>query len=251
MEMDRRTSSLSTLAGACGLAAVLVGTVSGYLFLAAGGFDVSAAVDFRVLLETSTGSLLRWASLTDMFGYYLLLIPFFVGVGDELRRERPGMLDLFTLGGVLYAAFGAIGAVILASAGALLVDAYAVADPADRAVVAVTFGAVAEGVRAIWQILEPIPLGVWAVGTGAILRDSRPVLGVIGIAFGMTAWFWSAMTMMGLAFELSAVVVLLAPVFGLLFWVFVVWLALLLLRGRALSRSKEQEASSAEDLQAG
>jgi hypothetical protein len=54
-----------------------------------------------------------------MFGYYLLLIPLFVCVGSELRPQGGPIVELFTVGGVLYAAIGATATMVLAEAGLL------------------------------------------------------------------------------------------------------------------------------------
>jgi hypothetical protein len=103
------------IAGVSALVAVLVGGLSGVLFLVAGEFRLDSLLDpVRLLgVGSSRAQLLRWGALTDMLGYYLLLVPLVVCVGSELRPRGGPIVDLFTVAGVLYAGIGATAAVVL------------------------------------------------------------------------------------------------------------------------------------------
>jgi hypothetical protein len=110
------------IAAVSALLAVVIGSLSGVLFLAAGRFRPDTLLDPMRLLGggSSRAQLLRWGAITDLFGYYLLLIPLSVCVGTELRRRGGPIVELFTVSGVLYAAIGATAAVVLAEVGLLL-----------------------------------------------------------------------------------------------------------------------------------
>jgi hypothetical protein len=87
--VDSSKTLLRRIAGFSAILAVLIGGLSGVLFLVAGGFRLDWLLDPGQLLGvgSSRAQLPRWGALTDMFGYYLLLVPLFVGVGSELRPE--------------------------------------------------------------------------------------------------------------------------------------------------------------------
>ena len=234
--VGRRVDSSNLLfrriAGVSAILAVLVGGLSGVLFLAAGGFNLDGLLDpVRLLgVGSSRAQLLRWGALTDMLGYYLLLVPLFVCVGSELRPRGGPIVDLFTVAGVLYAAIGATAAVVLAEAGPVLLRAYDQADPAARGGIALAFQVLTNAVyKGAWQTLEVLPLAVWAAGTGVLVWSKRRVLGGIGITMGILGLVSAAvrMTQVGVG---TGPAVGYAALAATLFAVYMVWLALLLLR---------------------
>lgn len=230
--MDSSNRLFRRIAGISALLAVLVGGLSGVLFLAAGRFGPDALLDPMRLLESgsSRAQLLRWGALTDMLGYYLLLIPLFVCVGSELRQRAGPIVDLLTVGGVLYAAIGATAAVVLAEAGPLLLRAYDQADPAARDGIALAFRVLTDAVyKGAWQTLEVLPLAVLTGGTGVLLWGRRRLLGGIGITMGVLGLLSAVVRMTQVEVGTGAGVGVAALVGGL-FAAYMVWLALLLLR---------------------
>jgi hypothetical protein len=210
-----------------------IGLVSGYLFLAAAGFDLSAFIEPGRLLEGGPDVpwLLRWGALTDMLGYYLALVPFFVAVGVQLRRRAGALADLVTVGGLMYSTIGALAAAVLAIAGSDLVEIYQTSSGATREAAAIGFRTVTNAVYfASWQTLEIIPLGAWAIGSGLVLWRVRPGLGAVGIVLGAVCLVSSAVTMLDLTSSLGLWLVPLAGSFGLLFWAYALWLGALLIR---------------------
>jgi hypothetical protein len=230
--VDSSNRLFRRIAGISALLAVLVGGLSGVLFLAAGRFGSDALLDPMRLLESgaSRAQLLRWGALTDMLGYYLLLIPLFVCVGSELRHRAGPIVDLLTVGGVLYAAIGATAAVVLAEAGPLLLRAYDQADTTARDGIALAFRVLTDAVyKGAWQTLEVLPLAVWAAGTGVLLWGRRRLLGGIGITMGVLGLLSAVVRMTQVEVGTGAGVGVAALVGGL-FAAYMIWLALLLLR---------------------
>jgi hypothetical protein len=192
--VDSSDTLFRRIAGVSALVAVLVGGLSGVLFLAAGEFRLDSLLDpVRLLGVGSLGAqLLRWGALTDMLGYYLLLVPLVVCVGSELRPRGDPIVDLYTVAGVLCAAIGATAAVVLAEAGPVLLHAYDQADPAARGGVALAFQVLTNAVyKGAWQTLEVLPLAAWAAGTGVLLW----MLGGIGITIGILGLVSAAVRM--------------------------------------------------------
>lgn len=225
-----RTAAISTLV------AVATGAVSGVLFLAAGDFRTETLLEPRQLLDAgpSTASLLRWGALTDMFGYYLLFVPLFLAVGAELRRTRGPLVDLFTVGALMYVVIGSLAAVVLATAAPPLLEAHQEAGPEAGRGLALAFTTLVDSVyKGAWQTLQVIPLAVWLIGTGVFLGRRRRSLGAIGVAAGVAGLAWSTLRMVQVDL-VGAAAVGFFMLLGVLFAVYVVWLALLLLRGADL-----------------
>jgi hypothetical protein len=226
----RKTAGVSTLV------AVAIGGVSGILFLAAADFSWEPFLEPAELLESgpSTAEFLRWGALTDMFGYYLLFVPLFLAVGTVLRRTRGPLVDLFTVGALMYVVIGALAAVVLATAAPPLLEAYQNAGPEARRGLALAFTTLVDAVyKGAWQTLEVIPLAVWFIGTGVLLSARQRVLGAIGVAAGLAGLAGSALRMVQVDL-LGAAAVGFIVLVGVLFAVYVVWLALVLLRGTDL-----------------
>ena len=205
------------------------GAVSAVLFLIAGEYDIGSFLEPSLLLgsEGHTADLVRWAALTDMFGYYLLLIPLFVVTGMVLRRSAGPIVDLLTVAGLMYVVIGAIAAVVLATVAPPLIDAFHDLDPQDQRPMRLAFTTLVDAVyKGAWQTLEVIPLGAWAIGTGSILKRAGRTVGIAGMAAGSIALLGSLCRMLeldltnpvGYALFGAAGVLLTAYFIGLALW---------------------------------
>ncbi len=159
---------------------------SGFLFFAAAGFSEQVNSDPGALVAVggSGAVLVRWASLVDMFGY-LLLAPLALYLHHRFRDDP--YINLYTAAGLAYILVGAIGAIIFATAGPLLMGAYTSGTAAQRASIVTTFSTFYQiVVIGLWQTLEGIPGAVWLLGVGTILyRDKRRVLSLVPLALGV------------------------------------------------------------------
>lgn len=181
---------------------------------------------------SSGAQLLRWGALTDMLGYYLLLVPLFVCFPLEERRVRDGVAYLLGAAGVMYASFGALAAVVLASTAPPLMSAYERSGPGTRQWVRFAFRTVADAVATgVWQTLEVIPLAAWAIGTGLLVLRERRALGSVGVALGVSALTASAIRMIQPGPLPQPLLLAAGGAFAVLFWVYVLWVASLLVRG--------------------
>jgi hypothetical protein len=231
------SATLAKLGGWSVVAGAIIGLMSGYLLLAAVGFDLAALASPATLLDgdSSTPGLLRWGALTDMFGYYLLFVPFFVAVGAMLRPRAAELADLFTLGGVMYSLIGASAAAVLAIAGSDLLQLHADSSGATREAAAVGFHLVSVAVYyGAWQTLELIPLGLWAGGTGLLFWRSHPRVGAVGVVVALVCWASSILSMAGATPRLGLALVPIEGTFFVLFWGYTLWIAWQLIRGDLL-----------------
>jgi hypothetical protein len=124
--------------------------------------------------------------------------------------------------------------VVLATAAPPLLESYQQADPEARGGLALAFTTLVDAVyKGAWQTLEVIPLATWFIGTGVLLGARRRLLGAVGITGGAAGLTGSALRMADVDLLGPAAVGSIALV-GVLFAVYVVWLAVLLLRGSEL-----------------
>lgn len=145
------------------------------------------ASGFRAIADRPDGpALLRWSMISDMLGFYLMLIPLALVLWDWLRARNQPLVTLFTLFGVAYLLCGAIGAAILSVVLPYQVDAYVNAAVADRYVHQALFLAFSSAIYdGVWGTLDPLLGGVWWVGLGSILRRDRKALGWVTVVLGI------------------------------------------------------------------
>jgi hypothetical protein len=158
------------------LVTVILGAVSNLLFLTAFRFRRDWFDDPALLVTggARTGAFLRWASITDLFSYYLPTAIVALALGSALRPRGPVLARASMVAGLGYVFAGAIGAATLATAGPMLVREYQ-RPGADKAAVAIVFAVVIDVVfRAIWQLLNGVLLGAWWFGIAWLVHATSP-----------------------------------------------------------------------------
>jgi len=187
--------SLRRIAGWSAVVATPFALASGILLLVAlrrpfaefGIARVALDPGLSIAAGPEAAGLLRWGYLADMFGFYLLLLPFMLALREALAaRTDASLARLAQVCGVVYVTIGAAGAAILAAVTPDLLEASTGGSPEVRAAARITFSAVTEGVqRGMWQSAEAIPLIGWLFLTGLLLhRAGAPALGWTGMALG-------------------------------------------------------------------
>lgn len=224
--MRLRTAAIAAL-----IVQVVLGMISNALFLAAFEFRMDWFMDPAQLIAAGPASpaLLRWAALTDLFSYYLPSAVVALVLWHVLRPRSPALADIATLGALGFVLAGSIGAVSLATAGPMLLQAYQ-APGADQPTIATAFAVLAEVVeRGVWQLLDTALIGAWLVGVGLLVRVEQPGFGRLSLALGGFAWLTTFYNVLGLDITRDAA---LAVVF-VLWATWSIWLILLLWRRRA------------------
>lgn len=223
----RRAAGVTTLAAAPFMIAASV-----LFFFASGGSDAVANPAHLLGINSARIEALRWGALTDVFGFYLLLVPMFLAVGGELARRDEGFARLSMLGGLAYALLGATAGIALAYAGPPLLRAFAAARPGHADGIALAFTTLVNSVyKGIWQTLELIPVAVWAIGTGVLVRARHRALGVAAIAGGVGAVLIALARMLQLPDGALSIVLPLAALYP----ISQLWLGVLLFRGSPLT----------------
>jgi hypothetical protein len=227
--------TLRTMAVAALIVTAVLGPISTLLFAVAFQFRPEWFADpaLMVVAGGESAAILRWASITDLFSYYLPTGVVALALWHALRPLGVRLADAATLAALGYVLAGGAAAAALAAAGPLLLEAHS-APGADQDTVAVTFAVLIEVVRAVWQLLDAVLLGVWWLGIGSLLRTDQPRFARLTLALGGLALLGAVVTSATL--EVPAVGTVRDAMLGLLFvmWtVWSVWLALLLHRRAA------------------
>lgn len=201
--------------------------------LAAVDFNFEAVSDPAAALPlvAEHGLLWQWSFVFDLFGYYLLLVPLALFLWNWLKPRSPSLISLFTLSGLGYLLFGAMGAAIFAIVLPTVAEAYAQATggiaESHRAVFEALNVAVQIGV---WGLLGGILSAVWWIGIGAFLRRERRVLGWVTVvlgAFVVLGWI-------GMVAGIEAVFTVGLMVYLILAPIWALWLGIDLLRTPAI-----------------
>jgi hypothetical protein len=209
---------------------VVLGFVSDLIFAATLRFRPDWFTDPAALVSAGepSATLLTWAALADLFGYYLPTVVVALVLWVWLRDRGPILAGSALVGAIGYVIAGSIAAASLAIAGPSLIRSYA-AVGADEGAIAVTFGFLVDvAVRSIWQLIDGVFIAAWMLGTGLLVRAQRPGFGSLSIALGCLFLASAAANALGFGLARDAV---LAVIFGLWF-VWDVWLGVLVWQRR-------------------
>ena len=127
-----------------------------------------------------------WPNIFDFFGFYLLLLPLALYLHRLFKTEAPDWMNLFTVCGLGYILFGAMGAATLAVVLSSQAAAYAATTGAAQQMHTIVFEAFGDAIqRGVWGILDPVLAGVWWTGLGLLLRKHRSILGWYTVVLGL------------------------------------------------------------------
>lgn len=240
-----RTTAFSRVVAAAAVASMPVAFGTLYLALLAVEFDFAALSDPAMMITrgSDAAGLYFWSMILDMFGYYLLLLPAVLYLWYWLSPRSPGLVSLYTVGGLFYILIGAVGAVILAAVGHPMLSAYTDASGAERELLVFTFQTFTNLVYGgLWSILNMVVVAVWWIGIASLLRTERPMFARASFVLGGAALLNAGGTVLGLELLAQAglfVYLYLAPVWAL-------WLGIAVARGAGAQevRAAERNLSS-------
>ena len=209
------TGAITIVSGIMALACLLLSAMGANY-----NFDVFSNPVLILTIQGVSVPLIRWSMITDLFGYYLLLLPAIFHLNDWMKPKTP-WCNLLTFCGTSYVLLGAIGASILAVVWPSLHSAFQTAMPVQQEHLKLSFQMISDLVYGgMWNLLEVLLGGVWWLGVGTILRGEQKVLGYVTILLG----FFTVLDGVGAVVEMKAlsevglnVYLILAPVWAIWF----------------------------------
>lgn len=158
-------------------------------------FLVAASVNFNYDFFSNPASIftiqgvsiemLRWSMITDIFGYYLMLLPL-VYYFKKWLLEKTKWYDLITFLGVSFIVLGALGATILATVWPYLLETYFTASMQEKGQILILFQTFTQMVEVgIWNLLDGILGGSWWLIIGINLKPNNKAIAWLSIFIGI------------------------------------------------------------------
>lgn len=169
--------------------------MAGVLNLAA-NVILSLAVDFKVELLSSPEEMLaaglepgaidlfRWGEVVGIFGYCLLLIPAALYLWYWLKPQRPHLVTLYTVLGLIGIVLCVIESAIRASIWTPMMSAYPQLAEAQRELLRLVFTSFTDFAFESMYAVNSMLSGLWWLGVGLVLRSERRILGIATAIMG-------------------------------------------------------------------
>ncbi len=173
-------------------------------------FLVSAAVNFNFeffsnpaiifSVENVNIPMLRWSMITDIFGYYLLLLPALFFIHNWLKNKTEWR-NVITFCGTSYVLIGSVGASILAITWTSLLVKYPTVSPEQQETIKLLFDAFSKMIYGgLWNLIDSFFAGVWWIGVGIFIKRDYRLFGWFTISVGG----FSLLDSLGTIFEIHA-----------------------------------------------
>lgn len=179
-------TSFTKITGWVTLFSGLVAFISYYLVAASVNFNFDFFSNPTSIFTTEgvNSEMLRWSMITDVFGYYLMLLPVVFYFKVWLDNKTPWN-NLITFLGTSFILMGALGATILTTVWPYLLETYATASANEQGNIEILFQTFSQVVAVgIWNLLDGITGGLWWLLIGLFLRSSHKVLAWLSVIVG-------------------------------------------------------------------
>ncbi|MBK8502872.1 MAG: hypothetical protein IPL46_12015 [Saprospiraceae bacterium] len=144
-------------------------------------FQVAAGFNFHfelfsnpaLIFETAgiNTSLLKWSMITDIFGYYLLLLPLVIYM-HLWMKDSFAWSPVINLSGIGYILIGSVGAAVLAVIWPMHIDQFASLTGQQQEISRMIFISITNiVVEGLWNLLDSILIAVWFLGIAIFLRS--------------------------------------------------------------------------------
>jgi hypothetical protein len=226
----RPTKNMKTNKSLLSLLTILSGVIAliSYVLVAVAvnyNFDVFADPTLILTLPEVNLLALKWSMITDVLGYYLLLLPviFFL---QNWMKDKTQWAKTLTFCGTSYVLVGSIGAAILGVAWPLLIKEFqATSTPETRENIQLSFQLISELVYGgLWNLLGMLVGGIWWLGIGIFLQRNYKALGWATILLG----FCSLLDSVGGMLELKALSNIGLNIYLLLAPICAIWLGIVI-----------------------
>lgn len=200
----------------------IIGLLSYFLVAGAVNFNFEFFSNPKLIFQTDGVSIvmLKWSMITDILGYYLLLLPLLFYLREWMTRKT-AWSDVFTFCGGAYIFAGALGAAILGATWPVLLDQYPSATSEQQQMIAASFETLSLIVASgIWNLFDALVFAVWFVAIGFFLRQESAFWSRFTVLVGLL----SALDFMGNALGAKALAdlalnlyLVLAPIWAIAF----------------------------------
>lgn len=179
-------NAFSRIAAISAILSAPVALLSTFIAIYAVGFDFDLLDEpvGLIALGVRSAVLFRWSWILAAFGFYLLLVPAALYLQSWLNSQKSNLVRMYTVFGLGYCFIGLISLFTMATVLSPMMQGYVDASQAERALLAVVFGAVANLASISLGPLAFIFGGVWWLGVGLELRKRHLILGVVTVALG-------------------------------------------------------------------
>lgn len=168
---------------------------------------------------------LRWSMITDVFGYYLLLIPLAFYIYRYIRNSSEWS-EIITFCGLSYILIGSIGASILYVLWPFFIELYPASDIAFQNILDLMFASFTKLVSdGLWNSTNAFLGGCWFFGIGLVFKIQNKKIGWFTIVLGITYlldWFGNIVNLHLLSEIALNIYLIMAPV-----WAIIIGIALL------------------------
>lgn len=165
----------------------VIGLLSYVLVAGAVNFNLEFFADSSLIFTTEgvSSTMLRWSMITDVFGYYLLLLPLLFFIHEWLDGQAPWR-NLISVCGISYIIAGAIGASVLGAAWPALLVKFPTATPEQQEIIKLSFETLSwVVVDGIWNTFDALVFTVWFISIGIFLKTRHAFWGWLTIVIGL------------------------------------------------------------------
>lgn len=200
----------------------VIGLLSYILVAGAVNFNFEFFSDTSLIFSTEgvSNSMLKWSMITDIFGYYLLLLPFLFFIHEWLK-DKSEWRNIFTFCGASYIFAGAMGAAILGAAWPTLLDQYPLATPEQQEIIKASFETLSLLVmNGIWNLFDALVFAVWFIAIGIFIKSNHAIWGWFTIIVGLLSaldFVANTLGMKAVADTALNLYLILAPVWAIAF----------------------------------
>jgi protein-S-isoprenylcysteine O-methyltransferase Ste14 len=160
-----------------GTITILSGTIALLSYTLAGAainfrFEAFSVLSLILKMDDIHVPMLRWSMITDIFGYYLLLLPLLFFIHAKIK-DRSSWSQIYTYCGGGYILMGSTGAAILSVVWPWCIMQYQITDTQGQQIMEYVFGAVSHLVSGgMWNQLDALLMSLWLIGLSSTFRSS-------------------------------------------------------------------------------
>lgn len=188
-----------------------------------------SGLNYFIHVGEQAGNLMKWSWLSDMIGYYLLLIPVSLLLYYWLKNKNPYWMGVFTFCGLAYIFAGSSGAAMLAKTWPALISGFTNSSGTSQEIYKLIFENTTEMVYGgLWGYFEFLLAGVWWLGIGFTIKTERKALGIATIILGV----FTLLAVVGEFFSISYVAMTGMMVYLLFAPIWAGWLGISVLQGK-------------------